>query len=41
MQGISIGVDKFGASAPGPALYEEFGITTKNMVAQAKKLLSL
>ena len=39
MQGISIGVDQFGASAPGPALYEEFGITTKNVVAQAKKLL--
>ena len=37
-QGIAIGVDTFGASAPGPQLYEEFGITTKNLVAQAKKL---
>ena len=40
-QGIAIGVDTFGASAPGPALYDEFGITTKNMVAKAKSLLGL
>lgn len=26
-KGIAIGVDTFGASAPGPVLYENFGIT--------------
>ena len=34
-------MDTFGASAPGPTLYEEFGITTKNMVAKAKSLLGM
>ena len=31
-KGISIGVDTFGASGPGPALYEDYGITTKAVV---------
>jgi transketolase len=37
--GIQIGVDHFGASAPAPKLYEEFGVTKNAIVAAAKKLL--
>ena len=36
--GIQIGVDSFGASAPAPILYEKFGITKEAVVAAAKKL---
>ncbi len=36
--GIAIGIDHFGASAPGPKLMEEFGITPKHVVEAAKKL---
>ena len=38
-EGITIGVDTFGASAPGPALYEDFGITVEAVVKAAKSLL--
>jgi transketolase len=34
-----IGVDKFGASAPGPKVMEEYGITVEHIVKLAKKLL--
>ena len=34
-----IGVDKFGASAPGPKVMEEYGITAEAIVKLAKKLL--
>ncbi|MEO6801779.1 MAG: transketolase [Granulicella sp.] len=34
-----IGVDKFGASAPGPKVMEEYGISVSNIVAHAKTLL--
>jgi transketolase len=34
-----IGVDKFGASAPGPKVMEEYGISVSNIVAHAKKLV--
>ena len=33
-------VDKFGASAPYKVLYEKYGITAENVVAQAQRLLS-
>ncbi len=36
--GIFIGMDGFGASAPAPELYKHFGITTDAVVAAAKKL---
>ncbi|KAL4553160.1 hypothetical protein Ndes2526B_g03038 [Nannochloris sp. 'desiccata'] len=36
---IPIGVDDFGASAPAPKLYEEYGITTDAMVKAAKSLM--
>jgi transketolase len=38
--GITIGVDRFGASAPYQRIYEEFGLTPEAMVEAAKKLLA-
>ena len=35
-----VGMDSFGASAPGAALFEHFGITTEAVVATAKELLA-
>jgi transketolase len=37
--GIAIGVDHFGASAPGPIVMEKFGISVENVVKHAKKLV--
>ena len=34
-----IGVDRFGASAPGPLVLEKFGFSVANVVEQAKKLV--
>ena len=34
--GVAIGLDRFGASAPGGKLYEEFGFTVDNVVAAVK-----
>ena len=34
-----LGIDRFGASAPGPTVMEKFGITSAAVVAHAKKLL--
>jgi transketolase len=39
-RGIAIGVDRFGASAPGEVLMEKLGITPAAVVAAAKKLLA-
>ncbi|WP_248931181.1 transketolase [Paenibacillus hamazuiensis] len=38
-QGAVLGIDKFGASAPGPVVIKEYGFTVENVVAQAKQLL--
>jgi len=38
-RGVVLGIDHFGASAPFQQLYEEFGITTKNLVEKALQLL--
>ncbi len=35
-----IGMESFGASAPGPVLYEHFGITTEKIVAAAKSIFT-
>ncbi|GBG76005.1 hypothetical protein CBR_g21246 [Chara braunii] len=37
--GKCIGVDGFGASAPGPVLYEKFGFTVPNVVATVKSVM--
>lgn len=38
LDGVSIGVDRFGASAPYQKIYEEFGLTPEAVVAAAKRL---
>ena len=38
-EGVAIGIDTFGASAPGPVCMEKFGFTVDNVVAKAKALL--
>ncbi len=38
--GISIGVNRFGASAPWKVIYEHFGLTTDAIVTAAHHLLS-
>ncbi len=37
--GAAIGIDRFGASAPGPIVLEKLGISVANVVAHAKKLV--
>jgi transketolase len=39
LDGAVVGMKGFGASAPARVLYEQFGITAENVVAQAKALL--
>ena len=36
--GDVIGLDRFGASAPGPKVMEKLGFTAENVAARAKKL---
>lgn len=38
-EGVSVSIDTFGASAPGPVCMENFGFTVDNVVAKAKALL--
>ena len=35
-----VGIDHFGASAPGPVVLEKFGFSVANVVEQAKKLVN-
>jgi transketolase len=37
--GQTIGIDRFGASAPGPTLMKEFGFTAEHVVARALGML--
>jgi transketolase len=37
--GVAVGIDRFGASAPGPIVLEKLGISVANVVEQAKKLV--
>ncbi|NJN75379.1 MAG: transketolase [Synechococcaceae cyanobacterium RL_1_2] len=37
--GYSLGIDTFGASAPGDVLMEKFGFTVENIVAKAKAVM--
>jgi len=41
LAGKIIGMGSFGASAPGPVLYEKFGFTTAGIVKAAKELLGI
>jgi transketolase len=38
-QGVAIGVDRFGASAPYARIYEELGLTAERVAAEASALL--
>ncbi|MEE8423194.1 MAG: transketolase [Thermodesulfobacteriota bacterium] len=40
LEGDVIGMTGFGASAPGPTLFEKFGFTVDNIATKAKSLLS-
>jgi transketolase len=37
--GVAIGIDRFGASAPGPIAMEKLGISVANVVEHAKRLV--
>lgn len=37
LDGVTIGIDKFGASAPGDTVIKEYGFTTENVVSQYLK----
>ncbi|MHB8174898.1 MAG: transketolase-like TK C-terminal-containing protein, partial [Nitrospirota bacterium] len=39
-EGVAIGIDRFGASAPGGVNMEKFGFTAENIIENGKKLLS-
>lgn len=39
LDGVTIGVDKFGASAPYKRLYEEYGLTAQAVVDAAKRVM--
>ena len=39
LDGEIVGVDRFGASAPGEMVLEKFGFTTENVINKAKELL--
>jgi len=39
-KGVAIGVNGFGASAPGDAVYEKFGITVERVEQEALRLLN-
>jgi transketolase len=38
--GIAVGIDRFGASAPGNVVFEKFGFTLENLLARVKALLN-
>jgi transketolase len=39
-QGRCMGIERFGASAPGKVLFEEYGFTVENVIEKAKILLN-
>ena len=41
LKGKIIGMESFGASAPGPVLYEKFGFTAARIIVAAKELLNI
>ncbi len=38
--GVAVGIDRFGASAPGPVLMEKYGITAERVATAVRRLLS-
>jgi len=39
-RGAVLGIERYGASAPAPRIYQEFGLTVDNVVKRAKDLLA-
>jgi transketolase len=39
LEGRILGLDRFGASAPGSTVFEEFGFTVENVLQHARALL--
>jgi transketolase len=39
LDGDVVGIDRFGASAPGPVVLEKLGFGAANVAARAKKLV--
>ncbi len=39
LDGIALGIHRFGASAPGPTIYEKLGLTAQRVVAKVLKLM--
>lgn len=39
LDGVAIGISRFGASAPGKVIYEKLGLTAKRVVDEALHLL--
>ena len=39
-RGVSIGIDRFGASAPAEELFREFGITAERVVQVVRQVIS-
>jgi len=39
-EGVAIGIDRFGASAPYNILYQQFGLTAERIVSESLKLLN-
>lgn len=40
LDGMVIGIDRFGASAPADKIFEEYGFTVDNVVAKAREMLN-
>jgi transketolase len=40
IDGASVGIDRFGASAPGKTVIEKLGVTAANVVAAAKRVIA-
>ena len=38
-EGVALGIDHFGASAPAAELYERFGLTAQRMAEEAENLV--
>ena len=39
LDGVVVGMDSFGASAPGEVLYQRFGLSADDVAAQPRRLL--
>jgi transketolase len=40
LEGDTIGIDRFGASAPGKKLFQEFGFTSENILSRVRTLMA-